>query len=597
MMEAANSVPFPFLGVERLSKYDMSLLSPNGLLKYKRHRKTMNERSRVATRKVNIQNGSISPPTEEKVQQKKTRDCLKVKKRYLKIGSIEHNKNRKKAVYCNQANATPALLGKRRLAWCKQRKNQRRRYAALKRQEVADLEARNQIAELQERLSVAETNLDKATSIANGSTTTDKMLGMLTNQVASLKAAMFPVQHLIQCHQAGPDHGVYDVDDDAADFGFEKAVGHDSDDDDTCVIIERDSKCALARQIDTTDGKTTETAHQVDEDEYDPGMAEKELQKQRKRGKLGLLEQVQRCELMLQLLPRYADARTWATISTDLSLKRSTVLATRPLNAVSAVFCSRLASKQDEILCTIITYKYMVGDNDLNSSTSIATSMHGRDFGELLQKGAFITNATIYFFSALLLQRDHAMSLAYPTSWVRSWIYGVHFYTKLITVKNTDQKKYQYLHVNGHGKRVPDGDIFALDRLMIPINITDSHFFTICVYMQLKTIQVVDSLPNDTGRREELDHILQYLIDEHKMVRPNHPVPDWSKWKLIPANHVDNSSVPRQCSQTNDCGIFTCLFMDYLMLKLPLHELTQQRIRKHGRKWLCSSILNKAITF
>jgi Ulp1 family protease len=141
------------------------------------------------------------------------------------------------------------------------------------------------------------------------------------------------------------------------------------------------------------------------------------------------------------------------------------------------------------------------------------------------------------------------------------------------------------------------GDIFTLDKLLIPIHINNCHFFTISVDMKRKNIMAVDSLPKENGRKAHLDNILRYLKDEHSRVRPNHTQPEWL---LIPASTARNTLInfiPRQDHDTNDCGIFTCLFMDYLMLKLPLHELTQQRIRKYGREWLCSSILNKAIAF
>jgi Ulp1 family protease len=140
------------------------------------------------------------------------------------------------------------------------------------------------------------------------------------------------------------------------------------------------------------------------------------------------------------------------------------------------------------------------------------------------------------------------------------------------------------------------GDIFALEKLLIPINIRKSHYFTVCVFMKRRVIQVFDSLAN-TERNVYLGHIFQYLKDEYQN-KHKRPLPKLSKWKLI-SSHGDNpyQGVDSQGRDTNDCGVYTCLFMDYLLLNLPLSDLTQERIASHGRKWLCKCILNKYIDF
>lgn len=139
-----------------------------------------------------------------------------------------------------------------------------------------------------------------------------------------------------------------------------------------------------------------------------------------------------------------------------------------------------------------------------------------------------------------------------------------------------------------------DGDIFALEKLFIPINITDNHYFTVCVFMKDRIIQVFDSLPDPSDRISFKEHILQYLKDEHNFVHKI-PLPDSHLWKLV--DKAPTFKTPRQSLSSNDCGIFTCLFMDFLLLNLPLTDLTQERILKFGRKWLCQCILNKSIQF
>jgi len=139
-----------------------------------------------------------------------------------------------------------------------------------------------------------------------------------------------------------------------------------------------------------------------------------------------------------------------------------------------------------------------------------------------------------------------------------------------------------------------DRDIFDLDKLFIPINIEKNHYFTVGVFMKERIIRVFDSLPDSRGRLTCKQHILQYLDDEH-LTRHKVALPDRHLWKLV--EDPPTFKTPCQSSSSNDCGIFTCLFMDFLLLNLPLTDLTQERILAYGREWLCKCILKKCISF
>ena len=137
-------------------------------------------------------------------------------------------------------------------------------------------------------------------------------------------------------------------------------------------------------------------------------------------------------------------------------------------------------------------------------------------------------------------------------------------------------------------------NIFALDKLVIPIHIDSNHYFTVCVYMQDRIIKVFDSLPESTDRSICKGHILSYLKEEH-VHRHKVPLPDAHLWKIV--DETPTFKTPRQSSTPNDCGVYTCLYMDFLLLNLPLADLTQECIQDFGREWLCKCILNKCITF
>ena len=111
--------------------------------------------------------------------------------------------------------------------------------------------------------------------------------------------------------------------------------------------------------------------------------------------------------------------------------------------------------------------------------------------------------------------------------------------------------------------------------------------------MSSRTIKAFDSqLPKLTYRKQYLEHILQYLEDEQELKMIHCSIPF-----TIDYGNSDDSIVPQQDAHSNDCGVYTCLFMDFLMINLPLQGLTQENILNNGRKWLCSSILNKLISF
>jgi len=141
-----------------------------------------------------------------------------------------------------------------------------------------------------------------------------------------------------------------------------------------------------------------------------------------------------------------------------------------------------------------------------------------------------------------------------------------------------------------------DGNIFLLEKLLIPVNISGHHFFTICVFMQEQIIQAYDSLPDPvTGRMPYLQKVFLYLQAEHKHKYKGSELPNLPSWELKPSSPLD--AVPRQSSYSNDCGIYTCLFMDFLLLDLPVEPLSQDRIAKYGREWLCKCVLNESIVF
>jgi sentrin-specific protease 1 len=89
-------------------------------------------------------------------------------------------------------------------------------------------------------------------------------------------------------------------------------------------------------------------------------------------------------------------------------------------------------------------------------------------------------------------------------------------------------------------RTIPGKDIFALDKIFVPINKGMSHWVCAVIYMQEKRIQFYDSLGADG--KDYLRHLLRYLKDDHKD-KKNVPLPDPKSWKLV---SCDRETTPQQ---------------------------------------------------
>ena len=125
-------------------------------------------------------------------------------------------------------------------------------------------------------------------------------------------------------------------------------------------------------------------------------------------------------------------------------------------------------------------------------------------------------------------------------------------------------------------------DIFALDKIFFPINQGNQHWVCAVAYMLEKRIQFYDSMGGPG--LSYLQDILRYLQDEHQD-KKKCPMPDVDEWELATCT----SDTPRQCN-CFDCGVFTCMFCDFLSRDCPLvfgqDHVTQCRQR------IALSILN-----
>ena len=107
------------------------------------------------------------------------------------------------------------------------------------------------------------------------------------------------------------------------------------------------------------------------------------------------------------------------------------------------------------------------------------------------------------------------------------------------------------------------------------VNVSGMHWTVAVVHMSEKRIQFYDSMSGSGDRY--LEGLMQYLKDEH-MAKKGCPLPDADEWELV-------ESAPDTPQQRNgyDCGVFTCMFCDFLSTDCPLtfsqEHITQCRER------------------
>jgi len=127
-----------------------------------------------------------------------------------------------------------------------------------------------------------------------------------------------------------------------------------------------------------------------------------------------------------------------------------------------------------------------------------------------------------------------------------------------------------YAHVSRWTKKI---DIFSKKKLFIPIHVEDNHWCLVYVCFQQKSIKYYDSMGGRNFKCLKL--ILKYLMLEHEDKKGEYFHP--SGWLLM---NVKN------CPQQQnfwDCGVFVCMYAEYLSRDAPLN-FSQRHMDKFRRQ-------------
>lgn len=103
-------------------------------------------------------------------------------------------------------------------------------------------------------------------------------------------------------------------------------------------------------------------------------------------------------------------------------------------------------------------------------------------------------------------------------------------------------------------------DVFALDKVFFPVNQGNAHWTLAVAFVQERRLQFYDSMGG--GGRQYLQDLERYFKDEFKDKKKTE---DTRKWTLVPCTE----DTPRQRNVV-DCGVFICIFAEFLSRDRPL---------------------------
>ncbi|GAA5924207.1 SUMO protease ULP1 [Sporobolomyces koalae] len=111
-------------------------------------------------------------------------------------------------------------------------------------------------------------------------------------------------------------------------------------------------------------------------------------------------------------------------------------------------------------------------------------------------------------------------------------------------------------------------DVFEKDIIIFPININNSHWTCAAVNIKMKRFEYYDSLG---GKMQKAYSQLRKWLQEEHECKKGGPI-DLSEWE----DHWD-PDVPQQ-DNCNDCGVFTCAFMESLSREYEGFDFTQKQM-------------------
>lgn len=207
-----------------------------------------------------------------------------------------------------------------------------------------------------------------------------------------------------------------------------------------------------------------------------------------------------------------------------------------------------------------------------------------RDDLALLEPGMWLNDSIINFY-VMLLRKVGETCIADGRTGACAWTFSSFFYTRLIQ----HASRYDFPGIARWTKTV---DVFAYERLLIPINRSNTHWALAVIDMRKRTVSYYDSL-RGTGN-DVTTTLCRWLGDEYKAKKDKAAAAGFSEndiFKSAPAP----DGLSRQRNGV-DCGVFVCAMLTCLLYDvLPLETLFTQAHIGLWRRKVAAACLAKTI--
>jgi len=190
-----------------------------------------------------------------------------------------------------------------------------------------------------------------------------------------------------------------------------------------------------------------------------------------------------------------------------------------------------------------------------------------------------------------------------------------HYFNSFFMSKILEQGTYQYALVKRWTKKF---DIFEKEKIFFPVNISNTHWTLLVLFVQVRQIHYYDSM-NGRGTKY-LNTILQWVVDEGKDKKKIEV--DTSGWLLVDHYNTDEvkqilsangneeffktkyrqnfpaelNYVPQQ-NNGYDCGMFLCMNSDFITDDVPLLDAFSQQDMEHFRLKIGTDIIRGTLNY
>ena len=265
-----------------------------------------------------------------------------------------------------------------------------------------------------------------------------------------------------------------------------------------------------------------------------------------------------------------------ANFAKDIHLEPSTVI----------IEVSEDEEEEQQHYYPIIDLSYAITIEDVFSGPSNNETLHINNYAVItrqdlltLKESTWLNDEVINFYMHMLLNRDCKLSEQNNTM-LRSWFTTTNFFVKLLDGRG------QY-HYNSVRKWTKHFDIFSADKILIPINITNTHWTLLVFYVLLKEVHYSASMSREGDRY--IKNGLRWLADE--IMNKKGIAIDINEWK----RYQQEDHVPQQ-NNGYDCGMFVLMCARAIAYNQPLSSYNQRDMQRYrymiGRQILQGSLVD-----